>query len=146
MQLLLGNRIVITGRVLPGFQRKIWFSGSEQLNLGWDCIGNLSSCLCFPLGVCCISPEHRRVSPPRFGDSHRPLSESWTVGVLGVMDSQFSKYAGDLCFLSSCRMMLSLVLLMSSNQPLQIFFFVPLMGMAGVKDSVMELARSPQVL
>lgn len=119
MQLLLGNRIVITGPVYLGFRGRF---GSQAANsLIWAGIAS-GICLraCTSHSVFPLCTEHRRFSPPGFGVSHCPVLESWTVSFLGVMDSQFSK---GLCFLSSCQVMLSLVLLMSSSQLLQIFSY-----------------------
>lgn len=126
MQLLLGNRIMINRMCLPGFQRRIWFSCSNSLI--WAGIASKRHlCACASHSVFVVIAqlfEHRRVLP----------AGVWgcSLSLLGAMDSQFlgiqgqfSRHARDLCFLSSCQMRCSLVLLMWGSQLSQGVFSLP---------------------
>lgn len=133
MQLFLGNRIVITGPVYLGFRGRF---GSQAANsLIWAGIAS-GICLraCTSHSVFPLCTEHRRFSPPGFGDSHCPVLESWTVSFLRAF--VFFPPAMWCCPwsfwwapINSCR-----------------YFSIPTMGLAGVKGGVMKLAHRPQVL
>lgn len=104
IHLLLGNRIMITGRVHLGFGGRpgsqaagsliqagftfkshfhVW-SSSHSVFVEWTRLSWVFHCLAF-------------------GDFHCPMWESWTVRFLEIMDCQFSRHAEGSCFLSPAK-------------------------------------------
>lgn len=125
MKLLLGNRITVH----LGFRGG---SGSQAANsLIWAGIKKSSLCVCFPLAVCGISTTVWA----------RVCFAARRLGILivlvGIMDRQFSRHAGSLCFLLFCQ----IDVVPSSDEQqstLTDYFSFPTTGIAGVKEGIAE--------